>query len=225
MTEPLRFETSDGLPTEGALAVPAGTDAAGAFVVVHEWWGLNDDIRSICDRFAEAGYLALGIDVYGGRVATTAAEAMVLVDEMKTADAMKVVAGAVRVLREHSRSNGKVGATGFCLGGGLAVAGACTVEGIACAVPFYGLPIASFQVFGPNTPPILGHYAEVDPHIGPERVKALQEKAIAAGASFEAHFYEGPHAFMRRADPKVYHPASEALAWSRTMAFAERWLR
>ena len=220
MTQPITFE-AEGLSSVGALAVPAGEGSVGAIIVVHEWWGLNDDMRQLCGRFAEAGYLALGIDVYGGQVATTPEQAMTLVTEMKTADAMKVVAGALLALRSHPRSNGKVGITGFCLGGGLAIAGACSVPGLACAVPFYGLPIRSFQTFSASTPPILGHYAEVDAHCDPERVKTVQTKASAAGCSFELHFYEGAHAFMRRADPTVYHPASEALAWSRTLEFCK----
>ncbi len=219
MTEPIRLDTTEGVTTEAALAVPSGGGRAGAVIVVHEWWGLNDDIRGLCDRFADAGYLALAIDLYGGKSTTRAMEALQLANDMKTAEALHVVDGAVRYLSGHERCNGKVGVTGFCLGGGIAIAAACTVPGIACAAPFYGLPIPAFQTFSAATPPIEGHYAKEDPHITPERVRALQEKAEAAGARFAVHFYDGPHAFMRRADPEVFHPESAEVAWSRTLAF------
>lgn len=222
MATPIAFQTSEGSPTSGALSLPASPARAGAVIVVHEWWGLNDDIRGLCDRLAEAGWVALAVDLYGGESTTSASRAMELANEMKTAEAMKVVAGAVSLLARHERANGKVGITGFCLGGGMAIAAACTVPGIACAAPYYGLPLPAFQRFDRDTPPIEGHYSASDPHITPERVRALEERATAAGARFQAHFYDGPHAFMRRADPAVYHPASEALAWSRTLALFAR---
>ncbi len=224
MTQAISVETTTGNLTRAALATPAGDGKVGAVIVVHEWWGLNDDIRGLCDRLAAEGYLALAVDLYGGEVATEAEEAMRLVTEMKTATAMTVVGGAQKYLTAHPRSNGKVAVTGFCLGGGIAIAAACTVSGITCGIPFYGLPIVDFQTFSEKTPPLLGHYAQVDGHVTPERVRAVHDKALAAGAKFELHFYEGPHAFMRRADASVYHPASAELAWSRTLAFLKQQL-
>ncbi|MFO0551505.1 MAG: dienelactone hydrolase family protein [Polyangiaceae bacterium] len=222
MTTPVTVETSQGQSTTAALATPSGESRCGAVIVVHEWWGLNDDIRRLCDEFARAGFLALGIDLYDGKSTADASEAMQLATEMKTADAMKVVAGAVAYLASHPRHNGKTGITGFCLGGGIAIAGACTVPGLACAVPFYGLPVPAFQVFDERTPPILGHYAENDGYVTPERVRSLHEKAVAAKARFEVQFYAANHAFMREADPQAYHQPSAELAWSRTLAFLRR---
>lgn len=217
MTQPITLKSSSGESTQAALALPDGDGRAGAMIVVHEWWGLNDDVRRIADDFAKEGYLALAVDLYGGKVTAEASEAMVIANDMKTAEAMKIVDGAVKFLKAHPRSNGKVGITGFCLGGGQALAAASSVPGITCAVPFYGLPIAAFQTFGPSSPHIVGHYSSTDAHITPERVRALRDKAVAAGARFDVHFYDGPHAFMRRADPAVYHEASARLAWSRTL--------
>lgn len=222
MTSPISIESSSGASTQAALALPAGDGRVGAIIIVHEWWGLNDDMRRITDAFAAEGYLGLAVDLYGGHVASDAAEAMTLANEMKTAEAMQVVTGAVRFLQNHPRCNGKVGITGFCLGGGQALAAASSVPGIACAVPFYGLPVAAFQTLGPSSPHVLGHFSATDAHVTPERTRALRDKAVAAGASFELHFYDGPHAFMRQGDPAAYHQASADLAWSRTLEFLRR---
>lgn len=225
MTHAIALSSSSGEPIHAELAIPAGDAPKGAMIVVHEWWGLNDDIRRITDDLAKEGYLALAVDLYGGRFTTDASEAMQLANEMKTTESMKVVAAAIEFLKAQPRSNGKVGIMGFCLGGGQALAAASSVPGLRCAVPFYGLPIASFQAFGPNSPHILGHYSESDAHVTPERTRALRDKAAAAGASFELHFYPGPHAFMRRADPAAFHEASATLAWARTLEFLGRELQ
>src|SRR5262245_44598477 len=113
MTECVQFTTAAGRETAGELAVPAGEGRAPGLVVVHEWWGLNDDIRRMCDRFAAAGYLALAIDIYGVPATTDPAEALRRAQSFQTPDAMSLIAGAARWLAAHPRSTGKTGVTGF----------------------------------------------------------------------------------------------------------------
>ena len=217
MTEKIMFPTSLG-ETHGELALPA--KAGPAIILVHEWWGINADMRRLADRFAAEGFVAMLVDLYGGREATTGEEAMALSSEMKTANAMQIIAGAVTYL--HGRGSAKVGVTGFCLGGGMALAAACTVPGIDAAVPFYGTPKEEFVKITKDLPPILGHYAKNDAHVSFERVQGIQQKATEAGAHFELHGYDGGHAFMREADPKAYHEPSATLAWTRTLAFLRK---
>ncbi len=194
-----------------------GPKGAPTIIVVHEWWGLNDDIRRLCRRFVSEGYGAMAVDLFGGKVTKDGSEAAQLANDMKTADAMATIAAATKWLHEHGVA--KVGITGFCLGGGMALAAACTVEGIAAAVPFYGIPKADFVRFGKATPPICGHYSKIDAYASVERASAIADQAKAAGASFVLHTYDGPHAFMREADPKAYHEASAKAAWATTVAF------
>ena len=203
----------------GFLAVPDSSGPWPGLLVVHEWWGINEDIRDICRRFAQEGFAAMAVDLYGGKSTSDPAEAMKLSNDLQTGDAMKVVAGARTFLLAQEGVTEKVGVTGFCLGGAMAIAAACTVPGLAAAVPFYGMPRADFVDFSAKRPPILGHYGSSDPIIDAARVRALAETATASGNRFEACFYEAGHAFMRKADVAAYHAPSALLAWQRTIDF------
>ncbi|MDB4930690.1 MAG: Dienelactone hydrolase family [Myxococcaceae bacterium] len=218
MTHPFDF-TADGRAVHGALALPAGDAPAGAVILAHEWYGLNDDMRRLADRFAAEGFVALAVDLYDGRVAADTAEAMQLSGAMKTPDAVRIVAAAADALRALPSVNGKVAVTGFCLGGAVAIAAACAVPGLAAAVPFYGTPKAEYVDWSRTDAPLLGHYGRRDPIIPVERPQALADAAKAAGRSFELHFYEAGHAFMREGDAGAYDAPSATLAWERTVAF------
>nr|MBK7063766.1 dienelactone hydrolase family protein [Deltaproteobacteria bacterium] len=218
MIQALRF-TADDRPVLGALALPPGDAPAGAVILVHEWYGLNDDMRRLAARFAAEGFIALAVDLYDGRVATDAPEAMQLSSALKTPDAVRIIAAAAEALRALPRSNGRVAVTGFCLGGAMAIAAACGVPGLAAAVPFYGIPRAEYVDWSRCEAPILGHYGAKDPIIAAERPQALADAARAAGRSFELHLYDAGHAFMREADDAVYDAPSAAQAWERTVAF------
>jgi carboxymethylenebutenolidase len=199
------------------------THDAPVVLLCHEWWGVNDDMRRIARRFADAGLHALVLDFYLGKSTTRAEEAMALVQAMRTEDAMGVVAKAM--LRLRQRGFERIGITGFCLGGAMSIAAACTVEGIRAAVPYYGIPRPDFQLFSKQTPPILGHYGKRDGSIAAERVFALQEIATASGATFQVEMADAGHAFMREHDSSVYDAASASAAWSSTLAFFGEHLR
>jgi carboxymethylenebutenolidase len=212
----------EGASAQGFLVLPDSAGPWPGLLVVHEWWGINDDIRDICRRFAAEGFAAMAVDLYGGKSTSDAAVAMQLSNDMKTEEAMKVVAAGAAYLRAQDGVGDKVGVTGFCLGGAMSIAAACTVPGLAAAVPFYGVPRAEFADVSAPRPPILGHYGQNDPIIDAGRVRALAESATAAGNRFEACFYDAGHAFMRKADPAVFHAPSAALAWQRTIAFLKK---
>lgn len=203
----------------GELALPAGTGAAGAVIVVHEWWGLNDDIRRIAERLAAEGFIALAIDVYGGKVTTDATRALQYANEMQTADALETIRSAVAALKAHPRSNGRVAVTGFCLGGAVSLAAAFQVEGLAAALPFYGNPKADFVDFAKPVPPIEGHYAADDPFVDVSRTRAIARGVVEAGGVFDLHVYEAGHAFMREGDSHAYEPVAAKIAWERSLRF------
>lgn len=203
----------------GDLTAPPGEGPAGGLLIVHEWWGLNDDIRAIARRFAAEGFLTLAVDVYGGEVTDDAARAAKLSSEMKTERALEVLRGAAATLRAHPRSNGKVGVTGFCLGGALTLAAAFQIDGLAAALPFYGNPRADLVDFARKTPPIQGHYAMRDGFVDPARTKAIVDGVNAAGGAFEYHLYDANHAFMRASDEVSYDEDAAVLAWGRAIPF------
>lgn len=147
------FPTPAGTEASGYLALPSGSERRGALMVIHEWWGLNDETRAMTDRFAAEGFLALAVDLYRGAVTADPAEAMRLSSQMKTEEALVDLRGAITLLASHARSNGKVGITGFCLGGAVTLSAAFQVDGLSAALPFYGNPRADLVDFARRTPP------------------------------------------------------------------------
>lgn len=200
----------------GALALPKGGSGPG-LVVIHEWHGLTDGVRHLVDRFATEGFVALAPDLYHGEVTTDDARAGQLMHAMKTSVAMRDIAAAVAAL--HARGCKKVGIVGFCMGGAMAFAAASAVDGLACAVPFYGIPTAEYWDATKIRIPIQAHFAKVDAWAKVEKAEALVMELSALGREMELHVYDAGHAFMREGDPKVYDAASAQIAWSRAVKY------
>ncbi|MDE1950964.1 MAG: dienelactone hydrolase family protein, partial [Burkholderiales bacterium] len=132
------FQRPDGQSVQGYLAEPAQGPDAPAVVVIQEWWGLNDQIRGVAERLAQAGYRALVPDLYRGKSTLEAEEAHHLMTNLNFGDAAaQDVGGAVAYLRARSA---KVGVTGFCMGGALTLLSASMVPGVDAAVVWYGYP-------------------------------------------------------------------------------------
>jgi carboxymethylenebutenolidase len=219
MSKHIEFATKGGT-CGGELAEPSGTQRVGAVVVIQEWHGINDEMRAKVDRFAKEGFLALAPDLYHGKVATNDADAAKLMNALDFGAAVGEIGAAAQWLKEQARSNGKVGVLGFCLGGALTIATAANVQGLACAVPFYGLPDLSKVDVKKITAPMLAHFAGHDDWASPEKARAVEKEMRSAGKACELHVYEGAgHAFMRATDASKYHEASAKLAWERTLAF------
>jgi carboxymethylenebutenolidase len=212
------FPTSRGTAT-GHLAFPSGEAKAGALIVIHEWWGINAETLGKAEKFAQEGFVALALDIFDGQSTTEPARAAELATQMKSENAIEDIRGAAAFLAQHPRSNGKIGITGFCLGGGVTVAAAFHVEGLAAALAFYGNPRKDLVDFKKKTPPIQGHYAKTDHFADPARAEEIAAGVNAAGGSFEVFVYDAGHAFMRTGDPAAYHAPSAELAWSRALPF------
>jgi carboxymethylenebutenolidase len=216
----IEVEQADGGSNRGYLAETAERGAPGV-VVIQEWWGLQDQITGICDRLAAAGYHALAPDLYGGEVApyhdTVAAEAA-----MNALDVMAATEGAVAGAARRLAANGaKVGLTGFCLGGLLAVLGAIRVPGLAAAVCFYGLPSPEMGAPGDIEIPFQAHFANHDDWCTPAAVDAFE---AGLGADTELHRYDAKHGFMNEQQPSIHDAAAARLAWQRMLDFWRRHL-
>jgi carboxymethylenebutenolidase len=215
MGQILEFTRPDGASTRGYFA-DAGVGRPGV-VVIQEWWGLNDHISSIADRFAQAGFSALAPDLYRGRVASTPDEASHMMTGLDFADAThQDLAGAVKFLRERC---GKVGVTGFCMGGALTIAAAVHVPALSAAVCFYGIPPAQFADPSNIKIPFQGHFANRDDWCTPAAVNALEQAMLAAGATPDIHRYPADHAFFNQTRPEVFDAACAQQAWDRSLAF------
>jgi carboxymethylenebutenolidase len=214
---------SNGTEGQGYLAVPESGHGPGV-VVLQEWWGLNDQIREVCDRFASEGFVALAPDIYRGVVTAEPDEAAKLMMALNIEQAAKDMAGAVDWLAAHDAvTSTGVGVTGYCMGGGLALWLATLRPGVVTAVaPHYGIiPWPAAQPdYAVMTASVQGHYAENDDFAGPPAVAALEEQLTAAGKDYELFVYpDCEHAFTNHHRPEVFHEEHSATAWARTVEF------
>jgi carboxymethylenebutenolidase len=224
MTTQVKFASKAGGELEGALGEPAGAGKVGALVVLQEWHGVNAQMKAKCDRFAQAGYLSLAPDLYHGKVAANDEEAGKLMGQLDWGKAVAEIGDAVAHLRAHARSNGKVGVLGFCMGGALTLAASRYVEGLACAVPFYGLPTTPLDEFAKVKVPIQAHFAKVDDWAKASVAEEIQAKVKSGGGSMDLFVYDAGHAFMRDGDPSHYDADAAKLAWDRTLEFLKKHL-
>jgi carboxymethylenebutenolidase len=212
MTEDIEI----GPKLRGALATPKQASRAGV-IVIHEWHGLNAVVRAHVERFASEGFVALAPDLYHGQVASDDARASELMQALSTRDAMHDVGVSVSAL--HARGCTKVGIVGFCMGGAMAFAAASTVDGLSCAVPFYGIPTAEYWNAATMRVPIQAHFAKNDGWAKADRAEALAKDVHARGGAMEVFVYDAGHAFMREGDASKYDAASAKTAWPRAIAF------
>jgi carboxymethylenebutenolidase len=194
-------------------------------IVIQEWWGLNDNIKGIADRFAAAGYVALAPDLYHGQVTAEPDEAMKMMMAMKMDEAAKDMAGAYDHLKASDACTGKIGSVGFCLGGGLSLY-ISTLRPMDATVIFYGALPGVQPDLAKLKGPVLGHYAENDDWASPAAARALEEQIKqAAGVATEFHIYPGTHhGFFNDTRAEVHAPDASKQAWDRTLAFYTRYL-
>jgi carboxymethylenebutenolidase len=210
---------SNGATAMGYLVAPTGDGRFPAVVVVQEWWGLNDNIRQLADRFAAEGFVALAPDLYGGRVTTEPDEARKLAMGLDMERVVKDMVGAVNYLcGRHDTS--AVSVIGFCMGGSLALLLAARTPRIAAAVSFYGgRPLHEDDV-RQLAAPILAFYGGRDQSIPPTRIEQNREVWTRNGVEHEIVVYpDADHAFFNETRPEIYDPAAANDAWKRTLAF------
>src|ERR1700757_2844598 len=219
MGQLIEFVRPDGGKTRGYLAT-AGQGRPGV-VVIQEWWGLNDQICGVADRFARAGYNALAPDLYKGHLTTEPDEANHLMTGLDFADAThQDLRGAAQ--RLHAQS-GKIAVMGYCMGGALTIAAALHVPEFAAGICFYGIPPKEFADPAKIDIPLQGHFANKDDWCTPAAVDELEAALTQAGAPFEIHRYEAAHAFANERSV-AYDLASAEEAWNRMLAFLQRTL-
>jgi carboxymethylenebutenolidase len=218
----ISFKRADDKDTKGYLA-KAGLDHAPGIIVIQEWWGLQDQIRGICDRLALAGYDALAPDLYEGVAVAyhdseAANRAMKSLDFLDATD--NIVRGAAQYLLKSSR---KVGLTGFCLGGAVTIIGAVRVPDIHAACSFYGLPP---EAVGPPSGikvPFQAHFSKHDDWCTPDLVHHFEEGLKQAKVKHEIFLYDADHAFMNE-QRSVHDRAAAEMAWGRMLSFWEQYL-
>ena len=220
MGQMIEFNRPDGSACRGYLA-DAAQDCPGV-VVIQEWWGLNDQICGVADRFARAGYNALAPDLFKGRVTQKPDEANHLMNGLDFPGAThQDIRGAVDYL-SNLPGGGKVAAVGFCMGGALTISAAVHVPKLSAGVCFYGIPPREFADPANIRIPFQGHFASKDDWCTPAAVDALEAAMRAKGTTPELYRYDADHAFFNERRGEVYDAACAILAWERTLGFLAR---
>jgi carboxymethylenebutenolidase len=218
MGKDVTFNRVGGGDAKGYLAEASGAHAPGV-VVIQEWWGLQGQIRSVCDRLAAEGFTALAPDLYGGKVIPYHDEKAASA-AMQSLDFKAATEQAVRGAVQHLQSRGgKVGLTGFCMGGAVTVIGAAKIPELSAAVTFYGLPPPQVATAKDVRVPIQCHFAAQDEWVTPDLAKAFERDLNAAGKICEVYHYPGHHAFMNSDRKEVHDPGAAKVAWDRCIAW------
>ena len=213
----ITFRRPDGKEAAGYLA-KAGRANASGIVVIQEWWGLQDQIKGICDRLALAGYEALAPDLYAGTVVPyhdieAAGREMNSLNFLDATD--QTVRGAALLLK---KTGAKVGLTGFCMGGALTILGACRIPEIGAGVCFYGLPPETVAKPADVKVPLQAHFANKDDWCTPQAVDKFEAGLKAAGKDAELFRYDAEHGFVNE-QRDAHDRAAAELAWERTLVF------
>lgn len=218
--EPVSIVTHGGRTVIGALAVPVKTPAP-SVLVIHEWWGLNDQIKSVAAELAANGYLGLAVDLFGGKVATNEDEAASLsqsvdADPDAATDTLK---SWIVWLKRNPRCDGHVATLGYCFGGGWSL-NASLATPVDATVIYYGNVRKTADQLRTLNGPVLLHYGLKDQYITTAMVEGFETEARKAGKSVTVYAYDANHAFANPTGasfPYVKDAAEQA--WARTIAF------
>jgi carboxymethylenebutenolidase len=244
--ENLTYSGAEGTPVNGYLAAPAapvGADGRPALVVIHEAGGLGDHIKDVTNRFANLGYLALGVDLYsreGGPPPLGDMQAvMARLFSMSDATALGDLNGAADFLRAREDCDGRIGCIGFCMGGRFTLLFACSNDRLSAAIDCWGgfidkaTPEERSTPLRPTPPleladrlccPLLAAIGAEDHNPSPELGEQLREQAAASGQEVKVDVYDGGgHAFFADYRPS-YRPAPAAKLWQEIVAFSSRHL-
>src|SRR2546426_956331 len=209
----LNFNTSRGATT--AFVARPETEASAAVILIQEWWGINDHIRDIAGRYAQERYLCVAPDLYRGKVARDSQEAAKLMHDLDTVDGMETIRQAIAEIKRIS-AVGKIGITGYCMGGTFALRAACEISELAAAAPFYG-DIPEAHVLEKLNVPTIFFAGTRDAWITPEKVDVLKEAVRKGKLPLEIVSYDADHAFFNNTRPEVYNAAAAADAWQRVL--------
>lgn len=208
------------------LSIPAGAKAPlPGVVVIHEWWGLNDNVKLWTDRIAAEGYAALAVDLYGGTVATTSDEAMAAIQKVDDEKALAILrAGHAFLVNDDRVRAPRTACIGWCFGGRKSLELALGEPELDGAIVYYGNPVTESSQLAPMRAELLAVFGTLDKSIPTEKVAAFREALTAAGKHFEIREYEAHHAFANPSNPR-YDEENASKAWEVSRAFLGRVLK
>ena len=198
-------------------AAKSGGKSAPVVVLIHEWWGLNDQILAVAGEFANLGYHAIAVDLFNGMVGKNPDEAKKLTSSVNPAVATQQMVAIIDAARNLPGGNGKVGTVGWCFGGGWSL-NASIAAPVDATVIYYGNVKKSAADLAKLHGPVLGHFGKLDKSINEEMVAGFEVEMKRAGKEFVNYWYEADHAFANPTGAR-YDSAAAKLAWERSLAF------
>jgi carboxymethylenebutenolidase len=219
-TSNVTIKLDSGTEVTAAIAMPDDVSEALCVMLIHEWWGLNDQIKSVAADLAKQGYIALAVDLYSGaEAATTPDGAKALMGKVDKAVATETLVKWVDYLRTHKNSNGKVASMGWCFGGGWSL-NASIATPVDATVIYYGNVTQPAEQLKNLKGPVLGHFGKLDTFINQEMVDGFEKemKLAEKADQLQIHWYEANHAFANPTGAR-YDEKNAATAWQRTIDF------
>jgi carboxymethylenebutenolidase len=209
----------------GYLAKPKAPGAYPGVVMIHEWWGLNDNMKEMARSLASQGYAVLAVDLYHGSVATTPEEATALVSAVNETDAIANMQAAAAYLRENE-SAPKLASLGWCFGGGQSLQLAMSGEKLDATALYYGAPLVTNETrLSAIGWPVLGIFGDNDSVIPLENIRQFNSSLNSLGIENQIFVYPGlGHAFANPSG-QTYAPNQTKDAWNKTLDFLEKNLR
>jgi len=218
-TESVEYPTN-GESGKGFLAAPQGEGPFPGIIVVQEWWGLDDHIKDVVQRFASEGFVALAPDLYHGKVTKEPGEAQKLMMSLNMGEATKELTKAAKYLASRPEVGGRgIGAIGFCMGGGLALNLACESPHVRAVAPFYGTNPNPIEKVQDLRGPVFAAYAEQDNFAGESVRRQLEEALVKFDIGHETRVYSNAqHAFFNDTRAEVYDRQAADDAWKRAVS-------
>ncbi|PYX90593.1 MAG: dienelactone hydrolase family protein [Acidobacteria bacterium] len=206
---------------QGMLYTPAGKGPFPALIVIHEWWGLNDWVKEQASKLADQGYVALAVDLYRGKVATTPEEAHELMRGVPEDRAKRDLSAAFDFLKAQKNVKAdRIGSIGWCMGGGYSLDVALEEPTLAADVINYGHLAVDENSLKKINSPILGIFGGKDRGIPVEDVKKFEQILKQLGKKVEIVIYpDAGHGFENPNNKEGYRPQDAADAWKRTVDF------
>ena len=227
ISEEVVYAGIDGVDITGYLAKPSTGEPTAGILVIHEWWGLNDNIRSMARQLAGEGYVALAVDIYEGEVAETREDAgrLARASRDNPARGQQNLQQAWQFLKEEKGLD-KIGVIGWCFGGGWSLQTALMLgDGIDGAVVYYGRVVTDRDTLAKLATPILGIFGAEDGGIPVATVREFQATLDSLGKPASIHIYEGAdHAFANPSGTRYNEKAAKD-AWAKTLTFFGQTLR
>ncbi len=212
-----------------AFVVPASKGVHGGIVLFHEFWGLNNQIKETAEKLHEdtGGDGVVAVDLYGGKIGATAAEAGQLMQRVNTDNAKMQIEETVRAIGEQGLLGGeihRIGTIGYCFGGGWSLQTALSNnDAISACVMYYGSPELDLQRLSDLKAPLLAFYGTQDPRLNPPLVEKFKKALEADHKKFQIFSYDAPHAFANPSNPHFNKEATED-SWKKTIAFFDKYL-